>query len=520
MSNEDTDTVTPKERANERTRSKRFSPFPRAEAYGLRRANGNTIPAPPATQPIAPPAAPSQAQPAHHIDVESAGLLDVHRRERYYRRSLACADACAAAVSVLVTMVWFGGYGLRPEFLLVMPLIVIVAKLESLYDHDELVIRKSTLDEFPRLLNLATLFALLIWLVRHYVVLGAPTTALLVGLWVLLIVLLFSFRVIARAFAGRHSSIERCLFVGKPAVYSRLQTKLAEERHVELVGSVGIEKVVSDLSVLRSLAKSLSVHRIIISTAGGGDPDATMDLVRGAKATGLRVSILPNVLAAVGSSVAFDDLGGMPLLGVPRFGLSRSSTWTKRALDLFGAVVGLVFLAPALACIAVLIKADSRGPILFRQTRIGRDGKPFQMLKFRTMVDGADRLKPELLDRNEAPGLFKIAADPRITRVGRFLRKVSIDEAPQLLNVLHGSMSLVGPRPLVLDEDQRITGFDRRRLQLTPGITGRWQILGSARIPLSEMVKIDYLYVANWSLWEDIKILIQTVGFVAARRGL
>jgi lipopolysaccharide/colanic/teichoic acid biosynthesis glycosyltransferase len=245
-----------------------------------------------------------------------------------------------------------------------------------------------------------------------------------------------------------------------------------------------------------------------------------MDLVRGAKATGARVSILPDVLAAVGSSVVFDDLGGMPLLGVPRFGLSRSSSYLKRAFDLAGATIGLLVLAPVTVVVALLIKLDSPGPVLFRQTRIGRGDTPFQMLKFRTMVQGADSMKRELLNRNEASGLFKIADDPRITRVGRFLRTTSLDEAPQLLNVLRGNMSLVGPRPLVVDEDQCITGFDRRRLHLTPGMTGRWQILGSARIPLSEMVKIDYLYVANWSLWADIKILFQTAYFVVLRRGL
>jgi exopolysaccharide biosynthesis polyprenyl glycosylphosphotransferase len=422
--------------------------------------------------------------------------------------------------SVLLTFVLIGGYGLRPDFLVVIPVIVLVAKLQGLYDHDDLVMRKSTLDEFPRLLNLATLFALLIWLARHYVVIGAPSTPLLLALWGLLLATVFTLRFVARDIAGRLSSVERCLVVGSPTLYRRLEGKLEGEPRVALVGWVSLDKVARDLSALRSLTAKLSIHRIIISTAGGGDAELTMDLVRGAKATGARVSILPDVLAAVGSSVVFDDLGGMPLLGVPRFGLSRSSSYLKRAFDLAGATIGLLVLAPVTVVVALLIKLDSPGPVLFRQTRIGRGDTPFQMLKFRTMVQGADSMKRELLNRNEASGLFKIADDPRITRVGRFLRTTSLDEAPQLLNVLRGNMSLVGPRPLVVDEDQCITGFDRRRLHLTPGMTGRWQILGSARIPLSEMVKIDYLYVANWSLWADIKILFQTAYFVVLRRGL
>jgi lipopolysaccharide/colanic/teichoic acid biosynthesis glycosyltransferase len=159
--------------------------------------------------------------------------------------------------------------------------------------------------------------------------------------------------------------------------------------------------------------------------------------------------------------------------------------------------------------------------VLFRQTRVGRNGHRFEMLKLRTMSHDADQMKDALRDRNEASGgLFKIANDPRVTRVGRRLRNLSIDEMPQLINVLRGDMSLVGPRPLIVEEDERVTGFDRRRLHLTPGMTGRWQILGSARIPLPEMVKIDYLYVASWSLWVDVKILLETVNFVLRRRGL
>ena len=142
------------------------------------------------------------------------------------------------------------------------------------------------------------------------------------------------------------------------------------------------------------------------------------------------------------------------------------------------------------------------------------------MAKLRTMVQDAERRKAELADRNEADGLFKIADDPRITRVGGWLRRTSLDELPQLVNVLRGEMSLVGPRPLVLEDDQHVEGWYRRRLQLTPGMTGRWQVLGSARIPLHEMVKLDYLYVANWSLWGDVKILLRTIQFMVGRRGL
>jgi lipopolysaccharide/colanic/teichoic acid biosynthesis glycosyltransferase len=208
------------------------------------------------------------------------------------------------------------------------------------------------------------------------------------------------------------------------------------------------------------------------------------------------------------------------VLGLRRFGLTRSSWLVKRGFDLLGAAVLVVLAAPVLAVCAVAIRLESRGPILFRQTRVGRDGQRFQMRKFRTMVDGADQLKAQLRDRNEAQGLFKIADDPRVTRVGRFLRRTSLDELPQLFNVLRGEMSLVGPRPLVVDEDSKVEGWHRRRLHLMPGMTGHWQILGSARIPLNEMVKIDYLYVANWSLWSDVKILLRTVPYLLRGRGM
>ena len=140
------------------------------------------------------------------------------------------------------------------------------------------------------------------------------------------------------------------------------------------------------------------------------------------------------------------------------------------------------------------------------------------MLKFRTMVFDADERKMELLEDNEAAPLFKIADDPRATRVGRFLRRNSLDELPQLINVLRGDMSMVGPRPLIVDEDRLFSGWQRRRYHVSPGITGPWQILGSSRVPVSDMVSLDYLYCANWSLWLDAKILARTIPYVLSSR--
>jgi lipopolysaccharide/colanic/teichoic acid biosynthesis glycosyltransferase len=193
----------------------------------------------------------------------------------------------------------------------------------------------------------------------------------------------------------------------------------------------------------------------------------------------------------------------------------------KRTIDAVGALLLIIVLAPVWLTIALLIKADSPGPILFRQRRVGRDGKVFRMLKFRTMVDGADAHKSALLHLNEAAdGLFKINGDPRVTRVGRWLRATSLDELPQLLHVLTGGMSLVGPRPLVPEEDARITGAYRTRLQMRPGMTGVWQVAGASSIPIQEMVVLDSGYVRDWSLWLDVKLLAETAGHVIRRKGL
>jgi lipopolysaccharide/colanic/teichoic acid biosynthesis glycosyltransferase len=165
--------------------------------------------------------------------------------------------------------------------------------------------------------------------------------------------------------------------------------------------------------------------------------------------------------------------------------------------------------------IALLIRLDSRGPFFFRQVRMGARDRTFRIFKFRTMVADADARKHEVAHLNmhitDDPRMFKIPNDPRVTPIGAFLRRYSLDELPQLINVVKGEMSLVGPRPLILEEDRHVAEWARKRLNLRPGVTGLWQVLGRSDIPFDEMIRLDYLYVTNWSLWNDLRLLFQTV---------
>jgi exopolysaccharide biosynthesis polyprenyl glycosylphosphotransferase len=464
---------------------------------------------------------------------EIRGLAANLWRDRLFRRSLLGADV-VAIVGAFLVLAQISSRALQLTWVSVCGLLTLLvgAKLFGLYDRDEALLHKTTLDEAPKLFHVATLGALVAWLAGGFVVEGHTLNrreALL--LWVLLAILLILTRALARALVLRATPAERCLFIGDQASAKAIRSKLTGHGGIkaELVAHLDLDDVATwsaktfspqRLAEIRHLARSLDVHRAIVAP-GSVDGGEMLDLVRTLKAVGVRVSVLPRLLEVVGSSVEFDDLHGVTLMGVRRFELTRSSAAVKRAFDLLGGTLGLVAIAPLLLAIVVAIKLDDGGPIFFRQRRVGRHGKHFDMLKFRTMVPDADALKDDLRARNEAQeGLFKIAADPRITRVGRILRKSALDELPQLLNIIRGEMSLVGPRPLVVDEDKRVEGWYRRRLELQPGMTGPWQILGPSRVPLREMGVMDYLYVANWSLWGDVKILLRTVPHVVGRRGL
>jgi exopolysaccharide biosynthesis polyprenyl glycosylphosphotransferase len=463
---------------------------------------------------------------------ESRGPAASKLRDSLFRRSLLVGDVFAIVGAFLLTMAlatrslqltWVSIAGL--------PILLVCAKITGLYDRDETLIRKTTLDEAPKLFQVATLCALVAWLAGGLIVDGTLDRREALFLWLALVALLMLMRTVARAIALRVAPEERCLFIGDPDAARTIRSKLGDHGGIRahLVAHLDLDKIepwssdarsATKLAEVRELARQLDIHRAIVAPSSA-DAGEVLDLVRTLKAVGVRVSVLPRLLEVVGSSVEFDNLHGVTVMGVRRFELTRSSAAVKRVFDLVCASIGLLAVAPLLLVAAVAIKLDSRGPVFFRQLRVGRYGEHFHILKFRTMVEDAEALKDSLRDRNEAQeGLFKIFDDPRVTRVGGFLRKTALDEMPQLLNILKGDMSLVGPRPLIVEEDMRVEGWHRRRLELTPGMTGHWQILGPARVPLSEMVAIDYLYVANWSLWTDMKILLRTVPYVMGRRGL
>jgi exopolysaccharide biosynthesis polyprenyl glycosylphosphotransferase len=315
---------------------------------------------------------------------------------------------------------------------------------------------------------------------------------------------------------------ERCLVIGSGEATDELAERFLRSHafKAEVVDRIqSSPELYSDTwdstRRFREMVATHKAERIIVIPESAEDLEAA----RAANGAGLKVSVVPSLLSTIGTSWAIDDLIGLTMLGMRTPRLTDSSRVMKRTFDLIlGTVITLVLL-PFMLVVAFAIKTGSSGPVIFRQKRVGRDEKEFTMLKFRTMVENADEMRDELRGRNESTGLFKITDDPRVTRVGRILRKTSLDELPQLFNVLRGEMSLVGPRPLILEEDVLLSGWARFRYRVSPGMTGPWQLGSAARFSLSDMASLDYVYVTNWSLWADVKILIRTAVYVVGMRG-
>jgi exopolysaccharide biosynthesis polyprenyl glycosylphosphotransferase len=231
--------------------------------------------------------------------------------------------------------------------------------------------------------------------------------------------------------------------------------------------------------------------------------------------------LVPDLFEMRFNQVQIDALNGIPLIGLKEVALRGGNLWIKRTLDVALAMLVIVLLSPALLLVPLLIKLERpRGPVFFTQERVGRGGRRFRFYKFRSMRPDAEQLKPDLLAFNEAQGpIFKIKNDPRVTRIGKWLRRSSLDELPQLFNILRGEMSWVGPRPPVPSEVERYNDWHRRRLEITPGLTGLWQVSGRSDLSFDDMVKLDLYYAENWSLAFDLKIILMTIPAVLKGKG-
>ncbi len=461
------------------------------------------------------------------------------QRDSARRRLLAVADVLALVVALLG--VWLldppsTPFEDRLVLLAALPAWVLLNKLLGLYDRDANVLHKSTLDELPQLVVstiIGTALSLSLFPALADLQMRRPQAMLFFVLAIPLIALL---RTGARAGVRAHYPPERCVIVGSGVVAQLLARKIEAhpERGVEVLGFLDapfegpeddyydsdiVDGLLSDLDGFETTCRELQAERVVIAFPNASH-EALIDVIRRSKGLGLKITVVPRLFEAIGHSVKMDHVEGMTLLGISGLSRTKSSLWLKRTIDVTAAGAGLLLLTPVLLAIAIAIKLNSHGPVLFKQRRIGRGTRSFDIYKFRTMVCDAEERKADLALMNEAEGpMFKISDDPRVTSVGRFLRRFSLDELPQLWNVLHGEMSLVGPRPLIPAEDTHVLGRHRDRLDLTPGITGPWQVLGRSAIPFQEMVKLDYLYVAEWSIWNDIKLLIRTAPLLFRSHG-
>jgi exopolysaccharide biosynthesis polyprenyl glycosylphosphotransferase len=271
-------------------------------------------------------------------------------------------------------------------------------------------------------------------------------------------------------------------------------------------------RVVGRTTDLARLARSVFVDEVIL--ASPHDRDLALRVLQQARRLRLDVKLALDLFGCEAQGRS-EPVGGIPLISLHEERLPATALLLKRALDVMGAIAALVLLVPVMALIAVWIKLDSRGPVLYAAPRAGHKGRPFRCYKFRTMVKEADALKDQLRGQNLRSGpFFKVTNDPRVTRVGRFLRRYSLDELPQLLNVLRGEMSLVGPRPHPLDDFSGYEIQDLPRLDVTPGITGLWQVTSRQNPSFQAGVKLDIEYIQRWSLLMDLRILLKTAGAV------
>jgi exopolysaccharide biosynthesis polyprenyl glycosylphosphotransferase len=456
------------------------------------------------------------------------------RRGAVLSRMLYSGDALAALLAAAVAVAALGEFSTDGlAYILCTGLLWPFAAFSiGLYRSDQLATWASAVSEVPRgfvavLLITWPLFGVAMVLDLARVV---PLTFLTVGATA-------AFAATARAFvrAGLHRAPDlrqRTLILGSGIVAGQVVKKLHNNDQFGLIPVGIVDDEVHDVGTpdlpwlgriadLDSIIEAQNIDRVII-TFSRASHEELLEAIRACRDASVAVDVVPRLFEFLDGVRALDQIGGLPLLSIGVPVLASTSIAAKRALDVVGSLALLTIFSPVMVATAIAIKLESRGPVFFRQPRAGRGNTSFQLIKFRSMYVDAEQRKKEFEQLNEAGDgvMFKIREDPRVTRVGRTLRRFSLDEMPQLINVLKGEMSLVGPRPLIFPETAALDKlWHLRRLELRPGLTGPWQVYGRSQSPFQEMVRFDYQYVAGWSLARDIEILLATVPAVISGRG-
>ena len=449
--------------------------------------------------------------------VVSDNVFPRYGPEPLLRRMLAVGDVLSVAAAAV--MVGFWGSGPTAPLLLALfaPIWIVTAKLAGLYDRDHRTLRHLTIDELPWLLvwTLSST-ALLTLLLAPFPALDMSSVDRLL-VWGTVLCLSFTLRAGMRALWRRVTPAQRMAIVGDGPLAEAFVRKLElfPDIHAEVANRMESCAVLqADLDTLRG-----KVDRIVIACSELNE-NLLETLLPFCRMHAVKLSIVPPTRGMFGTATNLTHIADLPLLDYNTWDISRMTLALKRCLDLMLAVLALVLTSPLLLLAALATLLDSGRPVLFRQTRGGERGRPFQMLKFRTMIRNAEAMLPELvpLEELDTP-MFKLKADPRVTRVGRLLRRTSIDELPQLINVLRGEMSIVGPRPEQLDLVERYGPEHQFRLQVKPGITGPMQVYGRGELAFDERLAVEREYVENLSLARDIRIVLMTIPAVFGRRG-
>jgi exopolysaccharide biosynthesis polyprenyl glycosylphosphotransferase len=440
-------------------------------------------------------------------------------RDALLRRMLAVSDA-GAVLLVSVSLATFLGGGLRQGLwsAVFLPAWILLAKLHGLYDRDQRSLRHLTVDELPTIFIWALTGTAL--LAGVFLALPIPALEVSVGLRVWLIVgaAAFVFRATTRFLWRRLVPPERALIIGTGplAEATRRKVELFPDIHVALAGARA-ELPVEEVRETPDWAGE--VDRVILASSQI-DEALIAEVVGFCRRQRIKLSVIPPARGMFGTAVQLNHIADLPVVEYNTWDASRSTVALKRLLDVVLSAFAIVLAAPLFALIALAIVLDSRGPVVFGQLRAGYRGHPFRMYKFRTMVSNAEELLPQLVSISELPNpVFKLTDDPRVTRVGRLLRRTSLDELPQLFNVLRGEMSLVGPRPEELELVERYAPEHRFRLDVKPGVTGPMQIYGRGQLRFDERLAVEREYIENLSLTRDLRILAMTLAAVVSGRG-